>query len=78
MDVNDNPPRFSSSAYVVEVSEATPLGSTVLVVTAEDRDDGHNGQVTFKSEQQAVSTPRRLTRRLTVHLRLTELETKEY
>ena len=36
--MNDNAPIFSSSSYKVRVSEATPTGSTLLIIRAEDSD----------------------------------------
>ena len=38
-DVNDNPPVFLQSSYVVtNISEATKIGSTILQVSATDAD----------------------------------------
>lgn len=40
LDVNDNPPIFSSSSYSTSLMENLPLGSTVLVFNVTDADDG--------------------------------------
>lgn len=40
LDVNDNPPVFSMSAYSTSLMENLPLGSTVLVFNVSDADDG--------------------------------------
>ncbi|XP_031719293.1 protocadherin Fat 4 [Anarrhichthys ocellatus] len=40
MDVNDNPPVFSSSEYTTSVPENSEIGTNVLVVKATDADSG--------------------------------------
>lgn len=40
LDVNDNPPVFSLSSYSTSLMENLPLGSTVLVFSVTDADDG--------------------------------------
>lgn len=40
LDINDNPPVFSSSAYSTSVSESLPPGSSIVTVEASDGDDG--------------------------------------
>lgn len=41
IDVNDNAPIFNStSSYVIELAEDTPIGDTVAVVMATDADEG--------------------------------------
>ncbi|NWV24947.1 PCDGA protein, partial [Origma solitaria] len=47
VDANDNAPVFSQSEYTVRVPEDVPVGSTLVVVTASDADDGQNGQVRY-------------------------------
>ncbi|XP_039607150.1 protocadherin Fat 4 isoform X1 [Polypterus senegalus] len=47
LDVNDNPPVFSSAAYSVSIMENLPPGSTVLTIKATDADDGLNSQMSF-------------------------------
>ena len=46
-DVNDNTPVFSPSSYQVSVTDALPLGSSVVTVKATDKDSGTNGRLTF-------------------------------
>ncbi|XP_077591755.1 cadherin-7 isoform X2 [Stigmatopora nigra] len=38
-DVNDNPPRFQNQPYLAGVPEMSPVGTSVLQVTATDADD---------------------------------------
>lgn len=40
LDINDNPPIFSSNAYSSSVSESLPPGSSIVTVQASDGDDG--------------------------------------
>ncbi|CAL8351640.1 unnamed protein product [Lota lota] len=47
-DVNDNAPLFTQDLYQVTVSEHLPAGSTVVTVTATDRDSADNGKVTYR------------------------------
>ncbi|KAJ8000877.1 hypothetical protein DPEC_G00184960 [Dallia pectoralis] len=42
-DVNDNPPLFSKANYSLIVQENRPTGTSVLQLTASDRDATHNG-----------------------------------
>ena len=46
-DVNDNDPRFSKSFYSFDVSEDTPIGTTLGSIVAEDEDLGAGGDVTY-------------------------------
>lgn len=46
-DVNDHPPSFTSLHYVVTVSEATPIGTSILMVSAADDDSGVNAQIQY-------------------------------
>ncbi|XP_072486669.1 protocadherin gamma-B7 isoform X19 [Notamacropus eugenii] len=46
-DANDNPPVFSQDVYRASVSENLPPGSSVLQVTATDKDEGVNAEITF-------------------------------
>lgn len=46
-DVNDNAPVFTRSAYRFEVPEDNYIGQFVDQVSAIDRDEGRNGDVTF-------------------------------
>ncbi|XP_024861742.1 protocadherin Fat 4 isoform X2 [Kryptolebias marmoratus] len=47
MDVNDNPPAFSSSEYTVSVLENSKVGTTVLDAKATDMDSGVNAQISY-------------------------------
>ncbi|XP_055980540.1 protocadherin gamma-A10 isoform X23 [Sorex fumeus] len=46
-DTNDNAPVFSLPEYRVSVPENLPVGSQLLTVTASDKDEGPNGEVTY-------------------------------
>ncbi|KAK2725567.1 cadherin-related tumor suppressor-like [Artemia franciscana] len=47
LDVNDNPPIFDHSDYVVSLNESVPIGTTVLQVVATDNDAGENARITY-------------------------------
>ena len=47
LDINDNRPRFTSSAYDVTVVENTPPGTVIFRVSATDSDAGSNGIVEY-------------------------------
>ncbi|XP_064017502.1 protocadherin gamma-A10-like [Pogoniulus pusillus] len=47
LDANDNAPVFSAAEYTVRVPEDVSVGSTLVVVTATDRDEGINGHVKY-------------------------------
>ncbi|XP_038564182.1 protocadherin-16 [Micropterus salmoides] len=47
IDVNDEAPVFQRAEFETQVMENQGPGTTVLVVTATDRDQGSNGQVTY-------------------------------
>ncbi|XP_041948169.1 protocadherin beta-16-like isoform X39 [Alosa sapidissima] len=47
-DVNDNLPVFSKLAYKLSLPENSPLGTSVITVTATDADEGAYGQVTYE------------------------------
>ncbi|KAM6346530.1 LOW QUALITY PROTEIN: protocadherin-23 [Podargus strigoides] len=47
LDVNDNPPVFSSPEYHVHVKESIPVGSHVTEVSANDCDAGTNAEITY-------------------------------
>ncbi|NXP21971.1 PCDGA protein, partial [Scytalopus superciliaris] len=47
LDANDNAPVFSQAEYTVRVPEDVPLGSTLVIVTAMDADEGLNGNVKY-------------------------------
>ena len=46
-DVNDNAPSFLSSSYHATLSEETAAGTSILQVSAEDRDSGTNGDLSY-------------------------------
>nr|XP_006819360.1 PREDICTED: cadherin-related tumor suppressor-like [Saccoglossus kowalevskii] len=49
LDINDNQPTFTQSAYRSQQEESVPIGTSVLQVTAVDSDAGLNGQVIYSS-----------------------------
>ncbi|XP_055473369.1 protocadherin gamma-B6-like, partial [Psammomys obesus] len=55
-DTNDNPPVFSQEEYRVSVSENLPPGSSVLRVTATDKDEGVNAEISYYFRSTAQST----------------------
>lgn len=53
-DVNDNAPVFTSSTYSVIIAEGLPSGSSVIQLSASDRDSGRSQDLTYqilKTEQ---------------------------
>ncbi|XP_006866316.1 PREDICTED: protocadherin gamma-B1-like [Chrysochloris asiatica] len=46
-DANDNPPVFSQDEYKVNLRENVPPGTSVLMVTATDLDEGLNAEITY-------------------------------
>ncbi|XP_065342592.1 cadherin-related tumor suppressor [Cloeon dipterum] len=47
VDVNDNPPIFDHSDYIVSLNESVPPGTAVLQVMATDSDVGDNARITY-------------------------------
>ncbi|NXQ92502.1 PCD23 protein, partial [Nyctibius grandis] len=47
LDINDNPPLFSSPEYHIHVKESIPVGSHVAQVSANDCDAGTNAEITY-------------------------------
>nr|XP_016854427.1 PREDICTED: LOW QUALITY PROTEIN: protocadherin-16 [Anolis carolinensis] len=47
-DVNDNAPAFSQPLYQVLLPEHTPVGTSILSLSATDLDSGTNGEVTYR------------------------------
>ncbi|XP_063058928.1 protocadherin gamma-C5-like [Engraulis encrasicolus] len=47
LDVNDNPPVFSQSAYNVFLRENNPAGSSVFSITATDKDQDKNAKLIY-------------------------------
>ncbi|KAG5892983.1 hypothetical protein JTB14_031834 [Gonioctena quinquepunctata] len=50
LDVNDNSPEFYPQKYFVAVSEDTRPGTSIIKISASDRDDGENAMITFRLE----------------------------
>ncbi|XP_072333668.1 protocadherin-16-like [Scyliorhinus torazame] len=46
-DINDNPPIFVQDLYQVTIAESVTLSSSIITVTATDRDSGQNGQIVY-------------------------------
>ncbi|XP_012412301.1 protocadherin gamma-B2-like [Trichechus manatus latirostris] len=46
-DANDNPPVFSQDEYRVSLRENVPPGTSVIMVTATDQDEGVNAEITY-------------------------------
>ncbi|XP_075712364.1 protocadherin gamma-B2-like isoform X27 [Rhinoderma darwinii] len=46
-DFNDNVPIFTQNIYKVSVKENIPVNSTILQVSASDKDEGVNAQITY-------------------------------
>lgn len=51
-DLNDNAPTFSQDVYVVEILESLPVGSSVVRVTADDRDETSNAIIEYSLQTQ--------------------------
>ena len=49
-DMNDNAPVFEQRHYVVNISEAAPVGTALLTVSATDADTGSNAHLSFRAE----------------------------
>ncbi|XP_068596339.1 protocadherin Fat 2 [Brachionichthys hirsutus] len=47
-DVNDNAPVFSKAKYTVNIAEGLPVGSSVVHLSALDRDSGRNKDLIFQ------------------------------
>ena len=50
LDVNDNTPAFDLSEYTTQVNESAPVGTSVFRAEATDDDDGFNGEVIYRLE----------------------------
>lgn len=60
LDVNDNPPIFDHSDYIVSLNESVAPGTPVLQVMASDNDLGDNSKITYylaDTEQQFTVDP---------------------
>lgn len=53
LDVNDNPPVFDQSVYIVYVAENASVGSGLVTVHATDRDSGSNGRISYSFSQRS-------------------------
>uniref|UniRef100_A0A673ATT1 FAT atypical cadherin 3b n=1 Tax=Sphaeramia orbicularis TaxID=375764 RepID=A0A673ATT1_9TELE len=53
-DSNDNIPYFTSTVYDAVAYESSPVGTSVLQVTALDKDNGINGQLSYSIEAGVV------------------------
>ncbi|XP_061135148.1 protocadherin beta-16-like isoform X16 [Syngnathus typhle] len=47
LDVNDNAPVFTKTLYKATISENAPKGTSVIKVSASDKDSGSNGQISY-------------------------------
>ena len=47
LDINDNKPEFDNSTLIGQIYENRPVGSSVCIVVASDKDVGVNGQITY-------------------------------
>ncbi|XP_055033747.2 protocadherin Fat 2 [Misgurnus anguillicaudatus] len=47
-DINDNSPVFHRLTYVTEVPEGLPIGTSVIQVSATDKDSGRNSDLTYQ------------------------------
>lgn len=71
LDVNDNPPIFDHSDYIVSLNESVPPGTPVLQVMASDNDLGDNSKITYylaETESQFTVDPETGTISTTEHL----------
>ncbi|GFR97583.1 protocadherin Fat [Elysia marginata] len=50
VDVNDNTPAFDLSEYDTQVNESAPVGTSVFRAEATDDDDGFNGEIIYRLE----------------------------
>lgn len=55
-DSNDNIPYFTSTVYDAVAYESSPIGTSVIQVTALDKDNGINGQLTYSIEAGVMSS----------------------
>uniref|UniRef100_A0A6I8SKY5 Cadherin domain-containing protein n=1 Tax=Xenopus tropicalis TaxID=8364 RepID=A0A6I8SKY5_XENTR len=54
-DYNDNLPVFTQEIYKVSVSENAPINSTVIILTATDKDEGTNAQIIYSISKKSES-----------------------
>ncbi|XP_013791248.1 fat-like cadherin-related tumor suppressor homolog [Limulus polyphemus] len=56
LDVNDNPPEFSSHQFSARVREDQPVGSVVMILSAHDPDLSNGGKIHYELEGNDTST----------------------
>ncbi|XP_037117192.1 protocadherin beta-16-like isoform X18 [Syngnathus acus] len=54
LDVNDNAPVFTKTLYKATISENAPKGTSVITVSASDKDSGSNGQISYVISQNTL------------------------
>nr|XP_061793458.1 protocadherin beta-16-like [Nerophis lumbriciformis] len=47
LDVNDNAPLFTKTLYKTSIRENAPKGTSVITVSASDKDSGSNGEISY-------------------------------
>ncbi|XP_046715394.1 protocadherin gamma-A11-like isoform X11 [Silurus meridionalis] len=60
LDANDNSPVFSQPIYRVSMSEMSPIDTVVVTVSANDKDKGSNGEVTYSFSQSSGKEAKQL------------------
>ena len=61
IDVNDNPPLFQNSSYLIHVKESLKIGMKIIKLRAFDRDSGINGMFSFQLEDVSAIDARSFT-----------------
>ncbi|XP_023405771.2 protocadherin gamma-B2-like [Loxodonta africana] len=74
IDANDNPPVFSQDSYRVSLREDVSPGTSVLRVTATDRDEGVNAEITYSF----YNVDEQVVHFFTLDERTGEIVTKDY
>lgn len=46
--MNDQTPSFESQRYIETISEAAPIGTSLLTVSASDKDSDQNARVSYR------------------------------
>nr|XP_061793107.1 protocadherin beta-16-like [Nerophis lumbriciformis] len=54
LDVNDNAPVFTKTLYKASIRENAPKGSSVITISASDKDSGSNGQISYVISQNVL------------------------